>query len=323
MTMGDLFISYKREERDKARLLAVALESRGWSVWWDPELRAGEHFDDVIEAAIKSAACVIVLWSKLSVRSRYVKDEASYALELQKLVPVAFDDAELPLRFKGLHTIPLQKWDGSATSPALQELMSEVMRRVPRSSQERPPSEPQAPLGRSEVSLDRLIQARKSDELTEIMKRYQSRIAANSEDGEMHFRLALCYLELKGYTRAIEHFKRAVELLPRDSDAHYYYGLSLIRGRRPKTLLLKDIRSIEECLETAMQIDDRPAKYYYLAAILKYDFYLANGLSASGPSPDDLISMAYHGIQEAGEVERLLQAVTLKDDLLISSLRGE
>ena len=47
--MSDIFISYKREEQPEARKLADALEREGWTVWWDPKLRAGEHFDDVIE----------------------------------------------------------------------------------------------------------------------------------------------------------------------------------------------------------------------------------------------------------------------------------
>ena len=47
--MSDIFISYKREEQPEARKLANALEREGWSVWWDPKLRAGDHFDKIIE----------------------------------------------------------------------------------------------------------------------------------------------------------------------------------------------------------------------------------------------------------------------------------
>jgi len=68
--MADIFISYKREEQPLARRLADALEKKGWSIWWDPKLRAGERFDDVIEEALKDAKGVIVIWSKLSVKRR-------------------------------------------------------------------------------------------------------------------------------------------------------------------------------------------------------------------------------------------------------------
>ena len=124
--MSDIFISYKREEQEQARKLAVALEKRGWSVWWDPMLRAGEHFDDAIEAALNKARCVIVMWSRLSVQSRYVKDEATYALKRKKLAPVAIEDVELPFRFEGIHTPKLVDWDGSEDSPEFQRLVDDI-----------------------------------------------------------------------------------------------------------------------------------------------------------------------------------------------------
>ena len=47
-TMSDIFISYKREEQPEARKLADALEREGWTVCWDPKLRAGDDFDHII-----------------------------------------------------------------------------------------------------------------------------------------------------------------------------------------------------------------------------------------------------------------------------------
>ena len=85
--MSDIFISYKREEQATARKLASALENEGWTVWWDPKLRAGENFDDAIEKALNEAKCVIVMWSSLSVNSEYIKAEATEALEQKNLFP--------------------------------------------------------------------------------------------------------------------------------------------------------------------------------------------------------------------------------------------
>ena len=46
--MPDVFLSYAREDRERARVLAHALESDGWSVWWDRKMVAGETFDETI-----------------------------------------------------------------------------------------------------------------------------------------------------------------------------------------------------------------------------------------------------------------------------------
>jgi formylglycine-generating enzyme required for sulfatase activity len=125
--MSDIFISYKREEQPQARKLADALQRRGWSVWWDPKLRAGEHFDDAIERALNDASCVIVIWSKLSVNSKYVKDEATYALNRNKLVPIAIEEVDLPFRFEGIQTGQLFDWDGSDGFPEYEKLVTDIM----------------------------------------------------------------------------------------------------------------------------------------------------------------------------------------------------
>lgn len=124
--MSDIFISYKREEQPEARKLANALEREGWEVWWDPKLRAGEHFDDVIEKALMESKCVVVMWSKLSVNSRYVRDEATYALNRGKLVPVGIERVVLPFRFEGLHTPSLIDWDGSDGFAEFQKLVEDI-----------------------------------------------------------------------------------------------------------------------------------------------------------------------------------------------------
>ena len=124
--MSDIFISYKREDQPTARQLADALEKEGWNVWWDPKLRAGDHFDDVIEKALNEAKCVIVLWSTGSLQSRYVRDEATFALERNKLVPIAIENVELPFRFSSVHTPRLLKWNGSREYAEYHRLVEDI-----------------------------------------------------------------------------------------------------------------------------------------------------------------------------------------------------
>src|SRR5262245_8963163 len=128
--MSDIFISYKREDQTEARALAKSLEQVGWTVWWDPQLRAGERFDEVIERELNNAKCVIVIWSRRAIQSQYVKDEATYALELNKLIPVAIDEVSPPFRFQGLHTISLAGWRGLASAPSFQKLRVDIERLI-------------------------------------------------------------------------------------------------------------------------------------------------------------------------------------------------
>ncbi len=100
---ADIFISYSRQDGvESAEALAELLEGQGWTVWWDRKIRPGERWDDSIEAALKAARCVVVLWTEAACESNPVKNEASAALEEGKLVPVRLEEVEPPMWFKGV-----------------------------------------------------------------------------------------------------------------------------------------------------------------------------------------------------------------------------
>ena len=62
--MSDIFISYKREDRPRAKQIAEKLQENGFSVWWDRKIPAGKSFDQVIQKALDEASCIVVLWSE-------------------------------------------------------------------------------------------------------------------------------------------------------------------------------------------------------------------------------------------------------------------
>jgi len=124
--MDDIFISYAREDRGRAERLARRLRDKGFSVWWDRKIVAGKAFDEVIQSALDGAKCVIVLWSKLSVRSHWVKEEAEIGAERGILVPVLIDDVPIPLGFGRFQTASLVGWDGEAEAPVFRDLLSSI-----------------------------------------------------------------------------------------------------------------------------------------------------------------------------------------------------
>jgi hypothetical protein len=122
--MSDIFISYARGDRETAQALAAALERRGWSVWWDRNIPPGRTFDEVIESQLAEARCVIVLWSKASVASEWVKSEASDAKERHLLVPVLIEQVRAPLEFRRVQAADLTGWKGEPSHAGLSELIS-------------------------------------------------------------------------------------------------------------------------------------------------------------------------------------------------------
>ena len=110
LSMSDIFVSYASPDRDKARALAGVLGAKGWSVWWDRTIPPGKEFDEVIEDALDSAKCVVVLWSKSSITSSWVKTEAADAMRRKVLVPALIEQVKIPLEFRRLHAADLSRW---------------------------------------------------------------------------------------------------------------------------------------------------------------------------------------------------------------------
>ena len=109
--MADIFISYAREDQTKAKFLAEVFTQQGWSVWWDRSILPGEEFDKVIESQLTSSKCVVVLWSRHSLNSKWVRDEAAMADQYEKLVPARIEEIDLPLGFRRQHTADLSNWE--------------------------------------------------------------------------------------------------------------------------------------------------------------------------------------------------------------------
>jgi TIR domain len=120
--MTDVFVSYASEDRDRAAQLASALGKFGWSVWWDRKIIAGQTFDHAIERELENAKSVIVLWSKHSIGSEWVKNEAAAAAERGVLVPATIERVKLPLEFRRKQTADLIDWKGEPSHSGFQAL---------------------------------------------------------------------------------------------------------------------------------------------------------------------------------------------------------
>lgn len=124
--MADIFISYASEDRNRVRPLAEALQERGFNVWWDRSLAAGQDYTAIIEKELKDAKAVIVVWTQSSANSTFVRDEAGRARDEGRLVPVMLDQVQIPLGFGAFQAEDFTRWNGGANAPQMQ-LLVEVL----------------------------------------------------------------------------------------------------------------------------------------------------------------------------------------------------
>jgi adenylate cyclase len=136
--MADIFVSYARVDKARVAPLVAAIEARGWTVWWDPDITPGQEFDSQIEAELQAAAGVVVVWTPTSVASRWVRGEAREAADRNVLVPVRFDGARLPMDVRAIHTIDLDQWGENPSSTPFQDLARALDSMISRQRAARP-----------------------------------------------------------------------------------------------------------------------------------------------------------------------------------------
>ena len=121
-----MFISYARADEAIARRLAKALQNAGLNVWWDADLPAHRAYSEVIERNLAEAKAVVVLWSKASAKSQWVRAEADFARNAGKLVQAQLDGSMPPLPFNQIQCADLKGWRGGATRAGLAKLRGSV-----------------------------------------------------------------------------------------------------------------------------------------------------------------------------------------------------
>ncbi|MEM8772843.1 MAG: TIR domain-containing protein [Pseudomonadota bacterium] len=126
MTHHDVFISYSREDRDKVEKIANALSQQGLHVWWDPKIKTGAGFRQEISDALRATRSVIVIWSRHSVASRFVADEADEGAARDILFPALIDNVDIPLGFRQIQTADLTHWRGNLNDNAFKAFVHAV-----------------------------------------------------------------------------------------------------------------------------------------------------------------------------------------------------
>ena len=124
--MADIFISYARPTAKLTRAIASALQSEGYSVWFDEELPAHRAYADVIQERLDEAKAVLVIWSKEAAQSQWVRSEANRARERQTLVQLRSDRSALPMPFDQIQCLDFQGWRGDVRAPCWRQLVATV-----------------------------------------------------------------------------------------------------------------------------------------------------------------------------------------------------
>ena len=118
--MADVFISYKRRLRSRVEEIAAILRSYHLDVWFDASLEPGQSFSSEIGAEVRTARCVLVLWSNDALAhggdvSGWVVGEATIGRERKALVSATLEPTDFDPPWNTVHTEDLAGWSPSTS----------------------------------------------------------------------------------------------------------------------------------------------------------------------------------------------------------------
>jgi len=129
---------------------------------------------------------------------------------------------------------------------------------------------------------------------------YRKALAENPDSQVLNNSLAMCYLKLKLYDKALPAFEKAIEETFDNSETFFYAAVSLLKGKKAFLALRETIDKIEEYINAALMIEPRGI-YYFYQAYIKYDYFARKSFrttptyqdalqnaNAAGVSPNDI-----------------------------------
>lgn len=126
---------------------------------------------------------------------------------------------------------------------------------------------------------------------------YRKALADNPDNKDLNTSIAMCYLKLKLYDKALIAFEKAIENNFEDSETFFYAAICLLQGNKAFLMQRPIIDKIEEFINAALMIEPKGI-YYYFWSYIKYDYYSRKYFNTK-PTYQEVLQMAVdNGVSE-------------------------
>lgn len=146
--------------------------------------------------------------------------------------------------------------------------------------------------------------------LNEVAKGYNNAWSANPENKELSGAVAMCYLKLGIYEKALSAFEKAIEDNFDNSEMYFYAAVCLLQGKKAFLHQRPVIDKILEYMSAATMIEPRGI-YYYFMAYIKYDYFSRKYLTTS-PNYKDMLNMAKQHEYSEFDVQQLFSILKVE-----------
>ena len=124
---GFVFISYARHDRRRVAWIEESLAAEGYAYFIDNRMSVACEWDGELTSKIMECSCLLVVWSSISVESKWVVQEVALAESLSKrIIPVRISNIYPPQQFSKLNAADLTKWQGNRSNEEWQKVLSAI-----------------------------------------------------------------------------------------------------------------------------------------------------------------------------------------------------
>ena len=135
-------------------------------------------------------------------------------------------------------------------------------------------------------------------EVNKYASSYRNALSQDPDNQELNSAIAMCYLKLKLYDKALSAFERAIEDNFDNSETFFYAAVCMLRGKKAFLASRSDINKIEEYINAATMIEPRGI-YYYFHSYIKYDYYERKQFNTRPDFQELLLKATNIGVSES------------------------
>lgn len=123
------------------------------------------------------------------------------------------------------------------------------------------------------ISTFESVHSMPSLDVNKYVNNYKNALKDNPDNDELNISLAMCYLKLKLYDKALFYFEKEINNNYSNPNAYFYAAICLLQGKKAFVQQRVVINKILEYINAAIMLDESNGIYHYFLAYIKYDYF--------------------------------------------------
>lgn len=147
-------------------------------------------------------------------------------------------------------------------------------------------------------------------EISKYANSYRKSLEENADNQILNTSIAMCYLKLKLYDKALPAFEKAIEDNFDNAETFFYAAICVLKGKKAFMMQRQEINKIEEYIDAALIIEPRGI-FYYFKSYIRYDYYKRKCYNIS-PDYNELLDSAFSAGVSDIDIQQLFEILNVE-----------